>query len=183
MVQQRYVLLDRDGVINYDSDDYIKSPEEWQPIPGSLEAIVRLNEQGYKIAVITNQSGLGRGLFDVTTLNEIHARMRRLLAEQGGEIADIYYCPHTPEEHCECRKPQPGLLLRFSQETQIPLKDIFFVGDSWKDIQTGCAVGAQSLLVKTGKGLKTLADHPESNVPVFEDLYAAAYYIIETQKP
>lgn len=181
-MQQRYVLLDRDGVINVDSDEFIKSPEEWQPLPGSLEAIALLNRHGYKVAVITNQSGIGRGLFNVATLDSIHAKMQRLVTEQGGEISAIYYCPHLPDEACDCRKPKPGLLQRFSQEQQIPLKDVYVVGDSWRDIQSGIAVQATSLLVKTGKGLRTLADHPEPNIPVFEDLYAAAEYIIDTGK-
>ncbi len=182
MLQQRYVLLDRDGVINIDSDQYIKSAEEWQPIPGSLEAIALLNQMGYKAVVVTNQSGLARGLFDLTALNEMHAKMHRLLAEKGGEISAIYVCPHLPEDHCSCRKPNPGLLVRFSQETQTPLTGLYFIGDSWKDAQTAQAVDAKPLLVKTGKGLITLANYPESNIPNFEDLYAAAHYIIETEK-
>lgn len=180
MTRPLYVLLDRDGVINYDSDDYIKSAEEWQPIPGSLEAIALLNRQGYKVAVFTNQSGLARGLFDFDTLNAMHTKMQSLLAEQGGSIEAIYYCPHAPDDQCNCRKPEPGLLSRFSEDFQISLEGLYFVGDAWKDVETALAVGAVPLLVKTGKGERTLAAHPESIVPIFEDLYAAARYIIET---
>jgi D-glycero-D-manno-heptose 1,7-bisphosphate phosphatase len=181
-VQLRYVLLDRDGVINADSDEFIKSPEEWQPLPGSLEAIALLNQHGFKVVVITNQSGIGRGLFDLKTLDQIHAKMQTLALEKGGEISAIYFCPHLPEAACGCRKPKPGLLQRFSQENKISLNDVYVVGDSWRDIQSGLAVQAKPLLVKTGKGLKTLTDHPEPNVPIFEDLYAAAQYIIQTEK-
>ncbi len=179
MNHTRYVLLDRDGVINADSDDYIKSAEEWQPIPGSLEAIALLNQQGYKVAVFTNQSGLARGLFNLDTLNAMHTKMQRLLAEQGGTIEAIYYCPHAPKDRCTCRKPEPGLLLRFSEDFQTSLEDLYFVGDAWKDVEAALAVHAKPLLVKTGKGERTLADHPEVNIPIFEDLYAAARYIIE----
>ncbi|MFI3135697.1 MAG: D-glycero-beta-D-manno-heptose 1,7-bisphosphate 7-phosphatase [Methylococcaceae bacterium] len=182
MTQNHYVLLDRDGVINADSDDYIKSPDEWQPISGSLEAIALLNQAGFKVAVLTNQSGLGRGLFDIDTLDAIHAKMRRLLRDKGGEIAGLYYCPHVPDDHCACRKPKPGLAQQFSQETGTSLENVFFVGDAFRDIQTALAVGAQPLLVKTGKGLKTIADHPELTLPIFDDLYAAAQYILHTGK-
>ncbi len=178
-MREKIVFLDRDGVINVDSEDFIKSPEEWQPIPGSLEGIALLSQAGFKVVVITNQSGVGRGLFDLDTLNAIHAKMQRLTAEKGGAISDIYYCPHAPETQCFCRKPAPGLLQQFSRETGIPLTGLFLVGDAWRDLQTALAVDAQPLLVKTGKGVKTLADHPELSVPVFDDLYAAAKHIVE----
>ena len=114
MSKERYILLDRDGVINYDSDDFIKSPEEWLPIEGSLEAIALFNARGYKVIVVTNQSGIGRGLFDEPMLNKIHAKMQRLVNEKGGNITAIYYCPHSPNNNCDCRKPKPGLLKTFA---------------------------------------------------------------------
>ena len=178
MIATNYVLIDRDGVINQDSDDYIKSPEEWLPISGSLEAIALLNHKGYKVTVITNQSGLGRGLFDLDTLTRIHAKMRRMTKQKGGAIDSIFYCPHRPEDHCVCRKPKPGLLERFSREKNIALDNIYFIGDTLKDIRAGQAVNALPLLVKTGKGLRTLSENPKLDVPVFEDLYDAAKYVL-----
>jgi len=175
---QAYVLLDRDGVINVDSDDYIKSPEEWHPIPGSLEAIALLNKNGYKVIVITNQSGLGRGMYDEAALAKIHQKMNQLAKEKGGEIDTIYYCPHTPDDNCSCRKPNPGLLTRFATEKNRSLHDLFFVGDKLADLQAAKAAGAKSILVKTGKGEKTLIDNPEISSPIFENLYDAAKFII-----
>lgn len=181
MPQDRFVLMDRDGVINADSDDFIKSPEEWQPIEGSLEAIALLNQHDYKVAVITNQSGLARNLFDEATLGEIHNKMRRMLAEQGGEIAAIYYCPHAPDSQCLCRKPKPGLLLTFAAEHPADLSETYFVGDSLRDIQAALAANSKPILVKTGKGELTLFNNPNLNIPVFNNLYAAAEYIIAKQ--
>jgi D-glycero-D-manno-heptose 1,7-bisphosphate phosphatase len=177
----RYILVDRDGVINYDSDDYIKSPEEWQPIEGSLEAIALLNRHGYKVAVITNQSGLQRGLFDQAALDKIHAKMHRLAAEKGGEIDCIYFCPHGPDDGCACRKPKPGLLELFAVDKQVSLQGMPFIGDALRDIQTAQAVGASPILVKTGKGKKTLIDNPDLNIPVFDNLYDAAKYLVSRQ--
>lgn len=178
MKQQPYVLLDRDGVINQDSDQFIKSPEEWIPIPGSLEAIALFNEHGYKIAVISNQSGIARGLFNLATLDKIHQKMQRMVVAQGGLIDAIYFCPHGPDSDCECRKPKPGLLMQFSREKQIKLDNTPFIADTLRDIQAGHAAGARPMLVKTGKGRKTLAENPAINVPVFENLYDAAKFII-----
>ncbi len=173
-----YIMLDRDGVINKDSDAYIKSPEEWEPIPGSPKAIALLHKNGYKIVVITNQSGLGRGLFSLGTLSLMHAKMHRLVEAEGGEIESIYFCPHGPDEGCDCRKPRPGLLKTFAQDKGVALKNIPFVGDTLKDIEAAVAVGAQPILVKTGKGAKTWQNNPSIRVPVFEDLYDAAKYIV-----
>lgn len=181
MAQCRFVLLDRDGVINDDSIDFIKSPEEWIPIEGSLEAIALLNKAGYEVAVITNQSGLARGLFDEATLFQIHDKMQSLLAEKGGRISAIYYCPHGPESTCRCRKPKPGLIEQFSQEYRADLKSVYFIGDSLRDIQAAQAVDAIPILVKTGKGLNTVAKPPSLNIPVFENLYDAVQYIIKKQ--
>jgi D-glycero-D-manno-heptose 1,7-bisphosphate phosphatase len=181
MSQNRYILLDRDGVINQESDDFIKSPEEWQPIDGSLEAIALLNEHGYKVAVITNQSGVARGLFDDAMLEKIHAKMRQMTAEQGGKIDAIYFCPHGPDDGCTCRKPKPGLLESFAAEKNVDLTGMTVIGDSLRDIQSAQAVGASPILVKTGKGQKTLTDNPDLNIPVFENLYAAAKHITSGQ--
>ncbi len=182
MNNSRHVLLDRDGVINYDSDEFIKSPDEWRALEGSLQAIALLNQQGYQVSVITNQSGVSRGLFDLSTLEAIHNKMRAELAVYGGELAAIYYCPHGPDSECLCRKPKPGMMYAFQQATQIPFNDVYVIGDAWRDIQTAVAVGAKPILVKTGKGLQTLAAHPEIAIPIFENLYAAAEYIITQQK-
>ncbi|MDD5410864.1 MAG: D-glycero-beta-D-manno-heptose 1,7-bisphosphate 7-phosphatase [Methylobacter sp.] len=181
MSQNRYILLDRDGVINHESADFIKSPEEWRPIDGSLEAIALLNEHGYKVAVITNQSGVARGLFDDATLEKIHAKMRQMTAEKGGEIDAIYFCPHGPDDGCTCRKPKAGLLESFAAEKNVSLSDMIVIGDSLRDIQSAQAVGASPILVKTGKGQKTLTDNPDLNIPVFENLYAAAKHITSGQ--
>jgi D-glycero-D-manno-heptose 1,7-bisphosphate phosphatase len=177
MLKNRYILLDRDGVINHDSDHFIKSPEEWQPIKGSLDAIALLHSHGYKIAVITNQSGLARGLFDEAMLEKIHAKMQQMVEEKGGKIDAIYICPHGPSDGCNCRKPKPGMLESFAKEHNVTLKDIAFIGDSLSDMQAAQAVGAKPILVKTGKGQTTLTKNPNLNIPVFENLYDAAKHI------
>ena len=181
MPENRYVLLDRDGVINHDSDDFIKSPEQWLPIEGSLEAIALLNKHGYKVVVITNQSGLARGLFDAATLEKIHAKMQRMIAEKGGKIDAIYFCPHGSDDDCNCRKPKPGLLEAFASDKNVSLSGMAFIGDSLRDLQAAQAVGASPILVKTGKGQKTLHKNPHLNIPVFENLYDAAKHI--TSRP
>jgi D-glycero-D-manno-heptose 1,7-bisphosphate phosphatase len=178
MDRQRYVLLDRDGVINHDSDDFIKSPDEWQPIDGSLESIALLNRHGYKVIVISNQSGIARGLFDEEMLASIHDKMHRLLADKDGEIEAIYYCPHSPENNCNCRKPKPGLLNQFALEKNVDLTEVYFVGDTMRDIDAALSTGAIPLLVQTGKGQQTVCAHPDLNIPIFENLYEAAKFII-----
>jgi len=174
----RFVLLDRDGVINEDSDDFIKSPEEWLPIPGSLEAIANLYRAGIHVAVISNQSGIARGLFSLETLDQIHTRMKHLVQQEGGKIGSVYFCPHGPNDNCNCRKPKPGLLQQFAKTNNVRLEGIPFIGDSMRDIQAGLAVGAQPLLVKTGKGLRTLAEHPTISATVFNNLYDATRFIL-----
>jgi D-glycero-D-manno-heptose 1,7-bisphosphate phosphatase len=181
MNYEKFVLMDRDGVINEDSPDFIKTPDEWIPLPGSLEAIALLHKHGFKIIVITNQSGLGRGLFDATALQLIHAKMAAMAEAQGGKIERIYYCPHVPEAGCPCRKPQPGLLQAFARDYRVDLRDMPFVGDALRDVQAALAVGGKPLLVKTGKGWKTLADHPDFNFPVFENLYAVAQSLVANE--
>lgn len=173
-----YIMVDRDGVINQDSDAYIKSPEEWEPIPGSLEALAMFHENGYKVVVITNQSGLGRGLYNRDTLARIHEKMHRLVEDAGGQIDGIYFCPHGPDDGCDCRKPKPGLLKNFAIDKQVVLENVPFIGDTLKDIEAAIAVGAKPILVKTGKGQKTLADNPSIDAPVFENLYDAAKSIV-----
>jgi len=165
------IILDRDGVINHDSDDYIKSPDEWIPIDGSLDAIAALIQAGYRIAVATNQSGLARGYFDIATLDAMHDKLHGLLAQRGVRIDGIFYCPHGPDDHCDCRKPKPGLLYQIRDKLDIDLVDTLFVGDSMGDVQAARTVGARPVLVRTGKGERTLAklgDHPD--LPVYDDL-------------
>ena len=181
MPTQRFVLLDRDGVINQDSDAFIKSPDEWVPIEGSLEAIAMLNAHGYQVIVVTNQSGIARGLLDEPMLEKIHAKMHRLVSEKGGHIAAIYFCPHGADSACECRKPKAGLLKAFAADFHADLTTIAVVGDSLRDLQAADAVGAKPILVKTGKGQQTLMNNPQLNIPVFENLHDAAKYITSGQ--
>ncbi len=178
-MMQKYLLLDRDGVINHDSDEFIKSPEEWLPIEKSLEAIVHLNQHDYKIVVITNQSGLARGLFDEKTLNNIHQKMRDELAKIGGEIEAIYFCPHQAADCCDCRKPKAGLLRQFAADYNVDLSEIYFIGDSLRDIHAAQYAGAKPALVKTGNGAKTLQNNPPflTSLLTFENLYDAAKFI------
>ena len=171
----RLIVLDRDGVINHDSDQFIKSPDEWRPIPGSLEAIARLNHAGYRVVVATNQSGIGRGLFDIATLNAIHDKMHTALAQVGGRIDAIFFCPHTADSRCECRKPRPGMLLEIGVRFNVDMAGVPCVGDGLRDLQAADSVGAQPMLVLTGKGEKTLRDggFPRNTV-IFPDLAFAA---------
>ena len=174
------VILDRDGVINQDSDAFIKSADEFVPISGSLEAIARLNEAGFRVAIATNQSGLARGLFDVATLELMHDKLHRLLAEVNGHIDGIFYCPHSPEAGCDCRKPLPGLLQQIAKEFAMNLENVPVIGDSLRDLQSAIAVGAKPILVRTGKGERTIASLAEPSVdarlktaPVYRDLAEA----------
>jgi len=169
----KLIILDRDGVINEDSDNYIKSPEEFIPLPGSLEAIARLHRAGYAIAVATNQSGIARGYFDIDTLNRMHEKLSQLLLALGGNIDGFFYCPHGPEDGCECRKPKPGLLLDIKVRFNTIMQDVPFVGDSLSDLNAARAVGAKPVLLKSGKGERTLAKGEGlDGVPVYDDLSA-----------
>lgn len=150
----KLVVLDRDGTINEDRDDYVKSPEEWIPLPGALESIARLNHGGWHVVVATNQSGIGRGLFDMATLNAMHAKMNSLLAKHGGRIDAVFFCPHAPDDQCDCRKPLPGLMQQIGMRYGIRLEEVLLVGDSLRDLQAGRAVGCQTHLVRTGKGAR-----------------------------
>ena len=167
------IILDRDGVINYDSDEYIKSPEEWVPIPGSLEAIARLNQAGYQVVVATNQSGLARGYFDIATLDRIHKKMHDALALHGGKVAALFYCPHGPDEGCDCRKPRPGLFEQIARQFTVNLKGVPAIGDSLRDVEAARAVGARPILVRTGKGSRVAQQDVPGDVPLYADLAAA----------
>ncbi|MCX7104204.1 MAG: D-glycero-beta-D-manno-heptose 1,7-bisphosphate 7-phosphatase [Methylococcales bacterium] len=178
MPKHRYILLDRDGVINHDSYAFIKSPDEWQPIEGSLEAIALLNLAGFKVIIVTNQSGVAKGLLDENMLANIHSKMIQLVNNKGGDIEAIYYCPHGADSDCECRKPKPGMLETFAKDFDVTLSTITVIGDSLRDLQAAEAVGAEPILVKTGKGQITLLNNPDLNFLVFENLYDAAKHII-----
>ena len=174
----KLVILDRDGVINYDSDAYIKSVEEWIPLPGAIEAIAQLSKAGWTVAVATNQSGIARGYYGLATLDAMHERLRALVAEQGGEVGLIVYCPHGPDDGCDCRKPRPGMLKTIACHYQAELAGVWFVGDSMGDLEAAVAVGAQPVLVKTGKGCRTLAKALPQGTLIFENLAAVARELI-----
>ncbi|MCM5678480.1 D-glycero-beta-D-manno-heptose 1,7-bisphosphate 7-phosphatase [Schlegelella sp. S2-27] len=150
----KLVILDRDGTLNEDRDDFVKSPDEWVPLPGALEAVARLNRAGWKAVVATNQSGLARGLFDRAALDAMHAKMNQLLAQHGGRVEAVYFCPHGPGEGCDCRKPLPGLFRRIGEDLQIDLRGVPTVGDTLRDLQAGAALGCETHLVLTGKAAR-----------------------------
>lgn len=178
----KLIILDRDGVINIESPDFIKSPAEWQPIAGSLEAIALLNKAGYTVVIATNQSGVGRGLFSIETLHAIHKKLIDSVAEFGGHISFIASCPHTPADNCTCRKPRPGLLLQISQRYNCSLREVPVIGDSYRDICAALAVNAQAILVLTGNGKITLPQlQPKQNVLIYADLLTAVKAIIATE--
>ena len=169
----KLVILDRDGVINQDSDDFIKSPDEWIPIAGSLEAIARLNREGWHVVVATNQSGVARGLFNLDMLNRIHDKMLQMVRSKGGEIDGIFFCPHGPDENCRCRKPRPGMLEDIARRFRIKLNGVPAIGDSERDLVAARDAMANPILVKTGKGRRTLKSSTElEGVPVYADLAA-----------
>jgi D-glycero-D-manno-heptose 1,7-bisphosphate phosphatase len=171
----KLIILDRDGVVNHDSPHYIKSIWEWRPIPGSLEAITRLNQAGYRVVIATNQSGIARGLFNAHTVEIIHRHMDALLAPLSGRIAAFYVCPHGPDDGCACRKPRTGLFEQIAKAEGADLKDVPAVGDSLRDIEAALAAGAKPVLVRTGKGAETLASGKlPRGVSVFDDLAAFA---------
>jgi len=179
------IILDRDGVINEDSDDFIKSAAEWIPIDGSLEAIAHFNHAGYNVAVATNQSGIARGYYDLQTMHDMHKKMSSMLDAIGGSVDAVFYCPHLPTAKCSCRKPKPGMLLeiakRFDYES---LKGVYFVGDTYRDVEAARAAGAVPVLVRTGKGIRTLevcTDEQLDDVLVFNDLLQVADELLEIQ--
>jgi len=174
----KLIILDRDGVINHDSDQYIKSPDEWKPIRGSLEAIARLTQWGYRVVVATNQSGIGRGFFDMDSLNAIHDKMTRAVSQAGGRVDSVFYCTHTEADQCACRKPKPGMLEEIATRYGISLAGVPVVGDSLRDLQAAVAAGAQPILVLTGKGNKTAADPGlPPGTPLFADLAAVVAHL------
>ncbi len=165
------IILDRDGVINYDSLDYIKSPDEWISIPGSIEAISRLSRNNYRIIIASNQSGIARKKFTIDDLNRIHRKMIMHLEQYGGSIEAIIFCPHSPKKRCDCRKPKPGMLFNIANKLRISLQEIYFVGDSQSDLDAAQSAGAKPILVRTGNG--ALLDDSGSvpwDVPVYTDL-------------
>jgi D-glycero-D-manno-heptose 1,7-bisphosphate phosphatase len=179
----KLVILDRDGTINVDSDEFIKTPDEWTPLPGALEAIARLNHAGWHVAVASNQSGLGRGLFDVASLNAIHAKMHKALGAVGGRIDAVFYCPHSPDEGCQCRKPAPGLFEQIGERFGVDLRTTHVVGDTVRDLQAGTTVGCQPHLVLTGKAENLDSQNPlpeeyPANTMVHQDLAGFADWLI-----
>lgn len=177
-----WIVLDRDGVINVDQVDYIKSVAEWQSIPGSIEAIARLSSAGYKVAIATNQSGIGKGIYDLACLEAIHNKLESLVEQRGGSIAGIFYCPHHPDDGCACRKPAVGLLDEIERQFSISLKGIPFVGDAERDIEAALSKGCQPILVRTGKGTATcqtlIAQHRLNNIPVYDDLASYVHHLL-----
>ena len=176
----KLVILDRDGVINYDSASYIKSPDEWKPIPGSLEAIAQLSQAGYHVVIASNQSGIGRGLFEMATLNAIHDKMHHAIGQLGGRIDAVFFCPHAQDGGCNCRKPKPGLLEEIGRRFNVNLRGVPSIGDSLRDLEASAAVGAQPILVLTGKGQKTRREDglPPGTV-IYADLAEAVESIIK----
>ena len=166
----RLVILDRDGVINEDRDNFIKTPDEWIPIPRSLEAIARLHRAGYQIVVITNQSGISRGLFDQSDLNRIHVRMMDYVRRHGGRVEAIFFCPHGPEDDCACRKPRPGMFVQLADRLKSSIDGIPAVGDSLRDLEAARDAGACPVLVRTGKGKATAKALQDKTLPGLEDV-------------
>lgn len=182
------IILDRDGTINEDRDDFVKTVDEWVAMPGALEAIARLNHAGWQAVIATNQSGLGRGLFDMATLNLMHAKMNVQLARVGGRISAVFFCPHTPEDQCDCRKPLPGLYLQIGERFGADLKNVPVVGDSLRDLEAAVAAGCPPHLVRTGKSgaldEAQLAQLREKvpGLQVHDDLTAFAEHMIQQER-
>lgn len=178
----KLIILDRDGVINEDSDDYIKSPDEWIPVPGSLDAVARLNHAGYSVAIASNQSGIARGYFSLETLAAMSVKMNDMLSPLGGRIDAMFFCPHGPKDGCDCRKPRPGMLTEIGNRFQASLANVLFVGDNINDVKAAQAAGAKPVLVKTGKGKQAASLMAENNimdVPVYDDLADLVNSILE----
>ena len=175
----KLIILDRDGVINYDSAQFVKSPDEWKPLPGSIEAIARLNQNGYRVVVATNQSGVGRGLFDMATLNAINDKMMELVFRQGGRIDAVFFCPCTAEQKCHCRKPDTGMFEDIAARFHVGLTGVPTIGDSLRDLEAGAKVGCAPILVLTGKGKKTQTkgDLPKGT-RIFADLAEAVKHLV-----
>ena len=182
----KLVILDRDGVINKESDAFVKNADEWLPIKGSIKAIARLYKAGFTVVVTTNQSGLGRGLFEVSDLDAMHKKMTTLVEQAGGKLAGIFYCPHHPDDNCDCRKPKAGLIDQVEQALSVSAKGAFAIGDSQRDLEAGITKGCTPILVKTGKGQKTLQqivveqNTAFHNLAIYNSLADAAEEIIKT---
>ena len=174
------IILDRDGVINQDSDAYIKTVDEWIALPGAIEAMAQLSQAGWTVAIATNQSGLARGYYSEPTLHAMHAKLRALVQAAGGELGYIAYCPHGPDDGCNCRKPLPGLLEQIAAHYQTDLTDVWFVGDSLRDLEAAVAIKAKPVLVKTGKGVETVNKRLPADTLIFSDLAAVAEYLISS---
>lgn len=179
-MSRRLVILDRDGVINHDSDDFVKTPDEWLPIDGSIEAIAKLSSAGFTVAVATNQSGIGRKIIDRPTLEAMHEKLRSLVKDAGGHVDRIVYCPHHPDDGCDCRKPAPGLYIQLSRKYAMPLDGVPVIGDTERDLEAARAVNGRPILVLTGKGEQTSADIEKrgESVETFADLDAVATQLI-----
>jgi len=178
----KLIILDRDGVINEDSDEYIKSADEWIPIPGSLDAIARLNHAGYAVAIASNQSGIARGYFDIEALAAMTVKMNDMLAQHGGRVDAMVYCPHRPKDGCDCRKPKPGMLIEIGNRFKVSLNNVLFVGDNIDDIKAAQAAGVKPVLVKTGKGKQTvdkLAENKFNDVMVYDNLAEVVNFLLE----
>jgi D-glycero-D-manno-heptose 1,7-bisphosphate phosphatase len=173
----KLVILDRDGTINEDRDDFVKSPQEWRALPGALEAIARLNQAGWRVVVATNQSGIGRGLFGVSELNAMHAKMHRELAAVGARVDAVFFCPHAPQESCDCRKPLPGLFKQIAERFGVELEGVPTAGDSLRDLQAGAAAGCETHFLRTGKGAVAVPDGLPEGTIVHADLAAFAEHL------
>ena len=178
----KIVILDRDGVINHDRDDFVKNSLEWVPLPKAAEAIALFSQAGWRVVVATNQSGIGRGLFDMHALNAMHEKMHHLISKAGGRIDAVFFCPHKPEAGCSCRKPAPGMVLEVAERFSVKPESLWLVGDSLRDLEAVADVGGRAILVRTGKGRKTeAAGNLPAGTPVFDDLHAAAEWLISLE--
>ena len=182
----KIVILDRNGTLNEHREDFVKSDIEWMPLPGALEAVARLNHAGWHVVIASNQSGLGRGLFDVASLNAMHAKMHKMLAAVGGRIEAVFYCPHSPDENCDCRKPKPGLFIQIGERFGVDLAHIPVAGDSLRDLQAGAAAGCETHLLLTGMGAARrgapLPPEYPPNTRVHEDLSAFVDFLLEREE-
>lgn len=180
-IERRLVILDRDGVINQDSSEFVKSADEWLPLEGSIEAIAKLSRAGFTVAVASNQSGLARGLFGAEELTAMHQKLHDLVTGAGGRVDRFVFCPHGPEDGCDCRKPKPGLLLLLGAHYDVALEGVPVIGDSLRDLVAAAAVGAEPILVRTGNGANTEESLPPEllGVRVFENLAAAAAALVD----
>ena len=184
MAPMTLVLLDRDGVINFDSENYIRSPEEWKPIPGSIKAIARLKRAGFKVVVCTNQSGIARGYYTACALSQIHSKMHTLLSAYSVKLDKVYYCPHAPGDGCDCRKPAPGMLLKALSDFPSPKAKTWFIGDSTRDMQAAIAANCQPILVRTGNG--AMNEEPVRALGINEihdNLESATDWLLGADKP